>query len=92
MDLLVGLAGTFVIGSWAWGLLRATGRVPVDATPEAESVETAVPDRLERDGNRVTDLHPWQIGPGHLACIVALVSDASHTPRPTRQGSQTFRD
>ena len=92
IDPLVGLAGTAVIGSWAWGLLRAAGRVLVDATPEARRVEAAVRNRLERDGDRVIDLHLWQIGPGHLACIVALVSDASHTPRPTRQGSQTFRD
>jgi cation diffusion facilitator family transporter len=79
IDPLVGLAGTVVIGSWAWGLLRAAGRVLVDATPEARRVETAVRNRLDRDGDRVTDLHLWQIGPGHLACIVALVSDA---PRP----------
>lgn len=80
IDPLVGLAGTVVIGSWAWGLLRAAGRVLVDATPEATQVEAAVRGRLERDGDRVTDLHLWQIGPGHLACIVALVSDASHPP------------
>jgi cation diffusion facilitator family transporter len=80
IDPLVGLAGTVVIGSWAWGLLRAAGRVLVDATPEARSVEAAVRDRLERDGDRVTDLHLWQIGPGHLACIVALVSDVAQPP------------
>jgi Co/Zn/Cd efflux system component len=38
-----------------------------------------VRNRLEWDGDRVIDLHLWQIGPGHLACIIALVSDA---PRP----------
>ena len=36
--------------------------------------------RLERGGDRVTDLHLWQVGPGHLACIVALVSDAPRAP------------
>ena len=80
IDPLVGLAGTAVIGSWAWGLLRAAGRVLVDAIPETTQVDAAVRNRLERDGDRVTDLHLWQIGPGHLACIVALVSDASHSP------------
>ena len=80
IDPLVGLAGTAVIGSWAWGLLRAAGRVLVDAAPETRRVETAVRERLERDGDRVTDLHLWQIGPGHLACIVALVSDTAQPP------------
>jgi cation diffusion facilitator family transporter len=78
MDPLVGLAGTAVIASWAWGLLRAAGRVLVDAVPEAKPIDAAVRQRLERHGDRVTDFHLWQIGPGHLACIVALVSD---TPR-----------
>ena len=49
IDPLVGLAGTGVIGSWAWGLLRAAGRVLVDAVPEATRIEAAVRDRLERD-------------------------------------------
>ena len=80
MDPLVGLAGTAVIGSWAWGLLRAAGRVLVDAIDERPKIELAVRDRIERDSDRVTDFHLWQIGPGHLACIVALVSDAPHPP------------
>jgi cation diffusion facilitator family transporter len=80
IDPLVGLAGTAVIGSWAWGLLRAAGRMLVDAIDERPKIEVPVRDRIERDGDRVTDLHLWQIGPGHLACIVALVSDAAHPP------------
>ena len=80
IDPLVGLAGTVVIGSWAWGLLRAAGQVLVDAIPEATRVETAVRDHLELDGDRVTDFHLWQVGPGHLACIVALVSDVTQPP------------
>ncbi len=77
---LVGLAGTAVIGSWACGLLRAAGGVLVDAIPEARRIEAAVRDRVERDGDRVTDIHLWLVGPGHLACIAALVSDAPHPP------------
>ena len=80
IDPLVGLAATAVIGSWAWGLLRAAGRVLVDVIDERPKIEVAVRDRIERDGDRLTDFHLWQIGPGHLACIVALVSDAPHPP------------
>jgi Co/Zn/Cd efflux system component len=75
MDPLVGLVGTTVISSWAWGLLLAAGRVLVDAFPEARRIEGTVRERFERDGDRVTDFHVWQIGPGNLACIVDLVSD-----------------
>lgn len=80
MDPLVGLVGTAVIASWAWGLVRDTGRVLLDAAPGHAGLETAVRERLERDGDRVTDLHLWQVGPGHLAAIIALVSDAPEPP------------
>lgn len=84
IDPLIGLAGTAVIGSWAWGLLRATGRVLVDAVPDAKRIERAVRDRLEPNGDRMTDFHLWQVGPGHLAVIVSLVSDAPCSPSSYR--------
>lgn len=37
-------------------------------------------ERLEREGDQVTDLHLRQVGPGHLAAFVALVSDAPQPP------------
>jgi Co/Zn/Cd efflux system component len=33
----------------------------------------------QRRGDRITDLHMWQVGPGHHAAIVALLSK---NPRP----------
>lgn len=42
-------------------------------------VAAEVRERLERDGDRVTDPHLWRVGPGHLACIAAPVAGA---PRP----------
>lgn len=80
IDPLVGLAGTAVIGSWAWGLVRAAGAVLLDAVPDTKRIEGAVRDRLERDGDRMTDFHLWQVGPGHLAIIVSLVSDVPAAP------------
>jgi Co/Zn/Cd efflux system component len=35
---------------------------------------------LEQDSDRVTDLHLWRIGPGHMAVIVSLVSDWPRAP------------
>ena len=40
----------------------------------------AVRARLERDGDRVTDLHLWQVGPGHRAAVVALVAEHPEAP------------
>ena len=32
-------------------------------------------ERLETKGDRVTDLHLWQVGPGHRAAVISVVSD-----------------
>jgi Co/Zn/Cd efflux system component len=67
--------------------------VLLDAVPaDAKRIESAVRDRLERDGDRMTDFHLWQIGPGHLAIIVSLVSDAPAAPSTYKAGSRVFRD
>jgi len=35
----MGLVGTLLVGRWAWGLLRDTGRVLLDAEMDAPVVE-----------------------------------------------------
>ncbi len=80
MDPVVGLVGTAVIASWAWGLVRDTGRVLLDAVPGHAGLQAELRERLAQGGDQVTDLHLWQVGPGHLAAIVALVSDAPQPP------------
>ncbi len=79
LDPLMGLVGAMVIASWAWGLLRASGAVLIDAIPDPKLVE-AVRERLETDGDRVSDLHLWRVGPGHAALVVAVVSDHPQPP------------
>jgi Co/Zn/Cd efflux system component len=37
--------------------------------------------RLEVGGDRVADLHLWQLGPGHAALIVAIVSEHPQPPQ-----------
>jgi Co/Zn/Cd efflux system component len=36
--------------------------------------------RLEVEGDRVADLHLWQLGPGHAGLIVAIVSEHPQPP------------
>jgi Co/Zn/Cd efflux system component len=68
-----------VIASWAYNLIRDAGAVLLDVAPD-EGVERAIRERLETKGDRVTDLHLWQIGPGHRAAVVSIVSDHPLTP------------
>jgi cation diffusion facilitator family transporter len=79
IDPLVGLVGSAVIANWAYGLIRDAGSVLLDMAPDA-ALENAIRERLERSGDRITDLHLWQIGPGHRAAVVSIVSDRPLTP------------
>ncbi|HKS18928.1 MAG TPA: CDF family Co(II)/Ni(II) efflux transporter DmeF [Bradyrhizobium sp.] len=73
-DPAVGIVGAVVIGSWAIGLIRASGAVLLDVNSD-KNLETVIRDRLETRGDRVTDLHLWQVGPGHRAAVISLISD-----------------
>jgi cation diffusion facilitator family transporter len=84
MDPLVGLAGSLVIASWSFGLLRAAGRVLLDTVPDPD-LERHIRGLMELDGDRVCDLHLWQVGPGHLAVMVSVVSAAPQAPAVYKQ-------
>jgi cation diffusion facilitator family transporter len=73
-DPAVGIIGSLVIASWAYGLIRASGAVLLDVNADA-SLEDVIRERIETKGDRVTDLHLWQIGPGHRAAVISVVSD-----------------
>ncbi len=78
-DPAVGLIGSVVIASWAVGLIRASGAVLLDVRAD-EKLEKVIRARLEAGDDRVTDLHLWQVGPGHFAVLVSLVSDKPKQP------------
>jgi len=79
MDPVMGLIATFVILSWSWSLARAAGAVLLDVSPDP-ILSRKIAARLEQSGDRVSDLHLWRIGPGHLAAVISLVSDHPNTP------------
>ena len=78
MDPLVGIGGALVIASWSAALIRATGAVLLDMTPDqrmAEKMRRAI----EADGDRIADLHLWRLGPGHLGAIVSVVTPSTRS-------------
>jgi cation diffusion facilitator family transporter len=79
MDPVTGLVATLVILSWSWSLVRSAGAVLLDASPDP-ALSRKIAGRLQQDGDRVSDLHLWRVGPGHLAAIVSLVSDHPDAP------------
>jgi cation diffusion facilitator family transporter len=91
MDPLAGFIGALVIASWSVGLLRDTGAILLDRTPDpgmAERVRATV----ESEGDRVTDLHLWRLGPGHLGAIVSIATSAQRDPAHYRQRLAHFPD
>lgn len=79
IDAVVGLVGACVIAAWSFGLIRDSGRVLLDVVPDWNA-ESVIRKRLEVDGDRLSDLHLWQIGPGHRAAIVTIVTDRPQAP------------
>lgn len=78
-DPAVGLVGSVVIASWAYTLIRDAGSVLLDASADRK-LERTIRARLEAGEDRITDLHVWQVGPGHCAAVISLVSNAPLQP------------
>jgi cation diffusion facilitator family transporter len=79
MDPLVGLIGMVVILSWGLSLVRSAGGVLLDTVPDS-TMAGRIRQRIETGGDRLADLHLWQLGPGHAAVIASVVSDAPQAP------------
>jgi cation diffusion facilitator family transporter len=79
LDPVVGIVGSGVVFSWAYMLLRDTGTVLLDVTPETSDLPTEIRRAVESDGDSViTDLHIWQVSSGKFAAIVSIVA---HEPK-----------
>jgi Co/Zn/Cd efflux system component len=79
MDPLMALIGVGVILSWSLGLIRTAGAVLVDMVPDRH-LTGMIRERMEVDGDRLSDLHLWRLGPGHTGVIAAVVSDHPQGP------------
>src|SRR5438445_724334 len=87
-DPAVGIVGSLVIGSWAFGLIRDSGAVLLDVSFDRK-LQATIRARLEAGDDRITDLHLWQVGPGHCAAVISLVSEA---PLPPATYKDRLRD
>lgn len=76
LDPVMGIVGTVLVGRWAIGLLRDTGRVLLDAEMDAPVVAEVRDVVASLPGApRLHDLHVWRVGRGKYACIVSLGVD-----------------
>jgi cation diffusion facilitator family transporter len=76
LDPVMGIVGTILVGRWALGLLKDTGRVLLDAEMDAPVVAEVREVVASLPGApRLRDLHVWRVGKGKYACIVSLGAD-----------------
>ncbi|WEX86768.1 CDF family Co(II)/Ni(II) efflux transporter DmeF [Sinorhizobium garamanticum] len=80
LDPLMGVVGALVIARWSAGLIRDAGSVLLDYLPAGEDLPEEIRAAIEKDGDRITDLHVWQLGPGHHGAIVSLVTKNPQSP------------
>ncbi|WP_428427931.1 CDF family Co(II)/Ni(II) efflux transporter DmeF [Pararhizobium sp.] len=79
LDPAMGVVGALIIAHWSWSLIRQTGLILIDATDTVSDLQSEIRERIETPQEKITDLHVWQVGPGHNAAIVAI---ATQNPRP----------
>ena len=81
LDPVMGLVGSGLVAVWAYGLLRDSGRVLLDAEMDApiiaeiREVIDASPIKAE-----ICDLHVWRVARGQYACILSLATSSDATP------------
>jgi cation diffusion facilitator family transporter len=89
MDSLAGIVGACVIASWAFALVRDTSAILLDTNPDRRLSET-MRGVIETDGDRVTDLHLWRLGPGHLGAVLSVTTSHRHQPEHYRARLRRF--
>lgn len=77
MDPLAGIVGALAIANWSYGLMRDTGAILMDMSPN-DTMANKVRAAVEIAGDKVVDLHVWRLGPSHLGAVVSLTTKESH--------------
>lgn len=86
LDPVMGIVGAILVGVWAKGLLRDTGRVLLDAEMQAPVVEEVreVISQLPVKAT-LTDLHVWRVAKDQYACVLTLCSPSDLNADTVRQ-------
>ena len=90
MDPVAGLCGAVVIAAWSYGLVRDTGAILLDMNPDRSMTER-LQAMIETDGDELTDLHLWRVGPGHLAAILSIATQKHRGPEYYQSLLRRFR-
>jgi cation diffusion facilitator family transporter len=81
LDPIMGVTGSALIVIWAFGLIRDTGNVLLDAEMD-KPITHKIKEHLcaVTFDFHVTDLHLWRVGKQHYACILSVSATKTITP------------
>jgi len=86
MDPLMGLLGAIMVLVWAYGLLRDTGCILLNAEDHgglAKEIEDAI--HQGSHSSLIVDMHLWRVGRDKYSCIITVVTDTDATPDDFRR-------
>lgn len=86
LDPLMGIVGAALVTKWAFGLLRSSARVLLDAemdAPVTQEIREVI--AASRTPATISDLHVWRVAQDKYACIVGLQTAATVTPDDYRR-------
>lgn len=75
LDPVLGIVGSVLVAVWAFGLIKSTSKILLDAEmdePVVDEVREVIADIST--AIEITDLHVWKVGKGKYSCILSLLS------------------
>jgi cation diffusion facilitator family transporter len=77
LDPVMGLVGAALVTVWAWGLLRDSSRILLDAEMDSPVVEE-IREIIERGEvlARIVDLHVWRVGREKYSVVLTVSTDS----------------
>ena len=78
LDPVLGIVGSVLVAVWAYGLIKSTARILLDAEMDEPVVDEVMEVIAEISTEiQITDLHVWKVGKGKYACILSLLSPSA---------------
>lgn len=91
LDPAMGIVGAVIISLWAWGLVKQTAPILLDASIDEAYLQQMV-DAVEQDEqHRVSDIHVWPVSANHHAAMVSIVSPHPKEVEYFRQKLASFK-
>ncbi len=87
LDPLMGIIGGVVILVWAWGLVKESSLILIDADTET-SMRAEILQTAEQHALQIDDLHVWRIGDQRYAAIIGLAAASDSSIVVLRQALQ----